>query len=138
MIARAKSPFPCGQPKTHWSVSRGRKQQPYGDHVVNTWSDDGYVYLASCDDLTLNRNVSIYRLGAPGVSSYIPDGNTPIPTTVVNTMNQWGDLAQVGSDGATWKATGLVSVNTKLYLALTRLVYPGDANTMDTQIFVSS
>ena len=146
MIARQKSPAPCAQQKTHAAISRGRKQAPYGDHVVNTWSDDGYVYMAACDHPLDNRNVTVYRLGdgTPGSSSYLPNGNVPIPTAAPGDTIHWGFSFQQDVDGATWKATGIISVNGKLYLALTRFIYPGvpgsgnELTTVNAQIFVSS
>src|SRR5215471_16571980 len=126
MIARQKSPNPCGPDtrQTYGAFSKGRRQLPMGDHLPLAWSDDGYIYITTCDNPTVNRNVPIFRLGAPGVSSHTPVGNAPIPAQWMQNDSQWGTFAQQGSDGATWKSSGFISVGGKLYLALTRLVSP--------------
>src|SRR5215831_3365254 len=67
--------------QTYTAISKARRQPPYGDHLPYAWSDDGYIYLCSCDNPTVDRNSSIWRLGNPalGISSHTPVVNTPIP-----------------------------------------------------------
>lgn len=148
MIARQKSPNPCGPAgpdtrQTYTAISKGRRQPPLGDHLPLCWSDDGYIYIASCDSPSpVSRNVGIFRLGNPaqGISSHTPVRNAPIPNVHIGNDLQWGGFAQQGMDSATWKACGFISVNNKLYLSLTRLVYPANPviKTGNLQIFISA
>src|SRR5215467_10169667 len=143
MIARQKSPNPCGPDtrQTYTAISKARRQPPYGDHLPYAWSDDGYIYLCSCDNPIVLRNSSIWRLGNPtlGISSHTPVVNTPIPHEWVGNDSQWGGMTEYGADGGRWVGTGMISVGGKLYFAMTRLVYPGnpDIKTFNAQIFRS-
>jgi hypothetical protein len=85
------------------------------DTWVNTWADDGNVYDANDDSRgwqgAISSNMQISLLS--GFTTSLTGSN-------INAMSSWGTIRQNGSDGADYKATGIISVNGVLYVPTTR------------------
>jgi len=104
---------------TNVHVSYGNKVPgTHGDIWPITWGDDDHVYAAASDThgcpeglYPKGRNVSVVRV----------DGDAQSPSLhVLNPMEQFGEALSYEGDGedrGSWKASGLVCVEGRLYLA---------------------
>ena len=85
------------------------------DTWVNTWADDSNIYAANDDSRgwqgATSSNMQISLLS--GFTTSLTGSN-------INAMSSWGTSVQKGSDGADYKATGIISVHGVLYVATTR------------------
>lgn len=96
----------------------------YPTHYINsdtwlsTWADDDKIYTTSADSTGWD-GVGTWNLAISTLSSF----NSSVRGTLVNQMTAFGGVSQIGSDGATYKPTGLISINGTLYLFATRQVY---------------
>jgi hypothetical protein len=85
-----------------------------GDMWTTTWADDHQLYSAS-DDTTGFDNACSSNLAVHSIVGETPPN---LPGKTVNPMKQFGAWAEVNpGDGASWKASGLVSVDGVLYLS---------------------
>lgn len=109
------------------------------DIFVNTWADDGNYYDANDDSLGWQ--------GATASNVQISQISTIVGSTMtginINAMASWGTNTQTGTDGATYKANGIISVAGKLYVDLSRQVYnsstpPYQQTSANGQIIMSS
>ena len=94
-----------------------------GDSYISTWADDGNIYT-TMDDTTgwqaaTNSNMAISQLS---------NITTSMTGTLVNAMSGFGAAQATGSDGATYKSGGLISVNGTLYCFATRQIYGNSGN----------
>lgn len=93
--------------------------ESHGDVWAATWADDDSLYVVSDDSAGFDRacwsNLAISRLDGDSV--------TDLRGHTINAMTNYGKYAEIGDDGATWKGTGLVSVDSVLYLGLSRHRY---------------
>jgi hypothetical protein len=101
-------------------------RQVLADTWYNTWADDDEIYSIACDwfgwdasNGTIGRNWSLNRL-----STF---GNDTVGT-VINTMDAYGVNGASGTDGAMYKACGLISIGGTLYATVARQVYGSDAS----------
>lgn len=88
-----------------------------GDLWATTWASDGNVYAAVDDtrgiDGSCSSNLAIYRLEGD-------DEPAHAHPVLVNPMSEYGEVAEVGPDGAHWKASSLICVDGVLYLTVSR------------------
>jgi hypothetical protein len=86
-----------------------------GDSFATTWSNDDVIYSISDDthgfDNSSDSNISIATLSTPDIS---------MTGTTINPMLPFGPTEATGSDGATYKANGIISVANKLYVSVSR------------------
>lgn len=94
-----------------------------GDVWTTTWADDNQLYSVS-DDTTGFDNACSSNLAVHCVAG---DPPRDLRGRTINPMKQFGAWAEVDpADGASWKASGLVSVDGVLYLAVSRHHYPNE------------
>jgi hypothetical protein len=89
------------------------------DVWANTWADDDKIYAVNDDsfgwqDVAPTSNMEV---------SLLSDYTTAFTGSSVNKMAPWGTASQKGTDGAAFKAMGLISVNGVLYGTAARQVY---------------
>jgi hypothetical protein len=89
----------------------------HGDLWTAAWADDGLLYAASDDTQGFDRacasNLAVNRI----------EGDDPLALrgTTINSMDEYGFWGEVlDSDRAFWKANGIVSVDSALYLTVSR------------------
>jgi hypothetical protein len=93
------------------------------DVWANTWADNDAIYAVNDDsygwqDVAPTSNLQVSTLSAP---------DTTMTGTNVNVMAEFGTLGQKGTDNATWKANGIISVSGTLYVSASRQVYGNTA-----------
>jgi hypothetical protein len=94
-----------------------------GDVWTTTWADDHQLYSVS-DDTTGFDNACSSNLAVHSIVGETPPN---LRGKTVNPMKQFGAWAEVNpGDGASWKASGLVSVDGVLYLSISRHHYPDE------------
>jgi hypothetical protein len=94
-----------------------------GDVWTTTWADDHQLYSVS-DDTTGFDNACSSNLAVHSIVGETPPN---LRGKTVNPMKQFGVWAEVNpGDGASWKASGLVSVDGVLYLSISRHHYPDE------------
>ncbi len=106
-------------------ITRARLGEPirhpaevFGDTWSATWADDGVVY-ASADDTRGFGGVCSSNLAVNRIDGF-PPGITGV---TVNPMFAYGEMCELGSDRAHWKACGLTCIDGVLYLSVSRHVY---------------
>lgn len=91
----------------------------YGDVWSTTWADDDALYSVSDDtkgfDEVCNSNLAVHRI----VGDTPPD----LQGTTVNCMTEYGEIAELFEDAASWKANGLTCVDGVLYVSVSRHWY---------------
>lgn len=93
----------------------------WGDVWTTTWADDAHLYSVSDDTTGFNKachsNLAVHRItGGPPPN---------IEGVTVNPMAEFGKVAELKEDGASWKASGLTCVDGVLYLSVSRHYYDG-------------
>lgn len=96
------------------------------DTFSSTWDSDGNIMTIS-DDSTDWQGTWAGTTHNTMVSK-LSDYSTGLVGTQVNPMTAFGASTQLGTDGATWKSNGLISVNGVLYDFISRQIY-GDTGT---------
>lgn len=86
-----------------------------GDSFATTWADDGNIYVMSDDSHGFqggsDSNIQFGSLSTPDTST---------TGTTINTFPVFGPNNSAGSDGGTYKANGIISVNGTMYLWVSR------------------
>ena len=93
----------------------------HGDLWTATWADDDNVYVASDDTQGFDKACS------SNLALSLITGNTPpnLHGVTINPMRQFGGWGEISkTDGAMWKACGLISVEGVLYLSVSRHLNP--------------
>ena len=85
-----------------------------GDTWFSTWADDGKIYVTYNDGFGWN-NIGGSNAGSNIAINTVTSSTPAFVGTSVNTMAAWGGQAQTGSDGNTFKSTGIISVGGVLY-----------------------
>lgn len=98
---------------------QARVSGSHGDVWSPAWAHDDNLYVVSDDtkgfDQACNSNLAVHRL--TGTHSAGLRGET------INAMSDYGALAELGQDRASWKANGLTAVDGRLYLSVSRHAY---------------
>jgi hypothetical protein len=92
------------------------------DTWSNTWADDGSIYTLHDD----TDNGGHWQATAPSSNmavSKLSTFDTNTAGTILNVMAAFGTSGQLGSDSATWKGNGLISVSGVLYNFVSRQIY---------------
>lgn len=96
-----------------------------GDTWYSTWADDNKIYITANDFLGWNGVTPTSNMLISTVSTL----DSSVVGTTVNNMNIFGtEDTTGGSDSATWKSTGLISVNGVLYWFVSRQHYGNSGN----------
>jgi hypothetical protein len=91
------------------------KPEGHGDLWTTTWADDDALY-AVADDAHGFRNECDSNLSVHRITGDVPH----LKGAVVNCMSEYGAIAELGEDGAHWKANGLTCIDGVLYLFVSR------------------
>lgn len=103
--------------------------------VSDTWgpttASDGNTYVAHDDskgwqNATPTSNTSF---------SLLSGFTTSLTGTIVNTMQQFGSFTQTGSDTASWKSMGSISVNGTIYVFQSRNIYSASGDGLHQTAF---
>jgi hypothetical protein len=91
-----------------------------GDVWTTTWAGDGHLYAVADDTHGFGdeckSNLAVYRITGDAIGR--------LEGKAVNCMREYGALAELGEDGACWKANGLTCIDGVLYLTVSRHYYP--------------
>lgn len=109
-------------------------QYTNGDTWYSTWADNDVTYISGNDFYNWNGASPTSNMAISSITTF--DSSTV--GTLVNSMSIFGtQFTTGGSDGATWKTIGLISVNGVLYWFASREVY-GSSGTGFIQTALSS
>jgi len=97
-----------------WLTDNQRYVASHGDVWSNTWADDDMMYCVADDTFGINKsnnsNLAVYKVTGQAPGHQIE---------LVNPMHMYGPLGYY--DGyASWKATGMVSVDGVLYMGVSQ------------------
>ena len=95
----------------------------HGDVWTATWAEDGELYVVSDDTEGFGKacksNLAFHRL----TGAMPPD----LHGTTINPMAEYGKSAELSpKDGASWKASGLASIDGVIYMGVSRHRYPDE------------
>lgn len=91
-----------------------------GDSYYNTWADDDNIYTTTADTYD-GWNGALTGSGGRNLFTSSLSGYSPTLTgTMVNSMDLWGTITQIGSDNAHYKTAGMISVNGTLIMTTMR------------------
>lgn len=96
-----------------------------GDVWTTTWADDDNLYCAT-DDTTGFNNACNSNLAVLRVTGGPPPN---VQGETASAMREFGKGGELKEDKASWKASGLISVDGALYLGVSRHYYDGVGDT---------
>ena len=99
-----------------------------GDTFLTAECGNGILYTTTNDTGAWNNPKSPGHNVIFGAFDGSPESLPTFSGRTINDMAFLGGLAQVGSDGRTWKATALTCVDNILYLSISRYNEAGDAS----------
>jgi hypothetical protein len=112
---------------TPYNYNTGSPKHIRGDRFITTWGASGTIYVTTNDTNGWQDPTS-----ANVMMGYL-DGYTDSLTGYnINYMSAWGSEGQTGTDGATYKSYGLISVGGVLYMFVARDVYATGAPYIET------
>jgi hypothetical protein len=94
-----------------------------GDVWATTWADNDELYTATDDFSGWQAVAPTSNMACNKLSSYATDGT--MTGTTINSMTEFGAQLTTGSDGASYKAMGLVCIGGVLYMSAARQNYDG-------------
>jgi hypothetical protein len=108
-----------------------------GDTWSTAWAEDDVLYVATDDTPGWNDALEASKGRNLAVNSFGTSTPPGLVGALVNSMDAYGYGGQLGDDGASWKADGLVCVDGVLYLSVSRHWY-GKPETNNVQISKNS
>ena len=90
-----------------------------GDTWVAAWAEDDNLYSPS------NDTRGFHKAGSSNIAFNRLTGDDPLKLTgtTVNTLAEYGKLAEEGADGRNWKSSGCTIIDGVLYMVVARHTY---------------